>query len=105
MSYYPKYSYPASKITKTEKEIVETSKDILIKSSTLMKNNRIKLISLFFSFIFWIILSFVPYSIALTMFNSPFVALAIFIICYSILLPFITFAFIEFYMLKKEEGR
>lgn len=82
-----------------EKEL--SSIEVVVKSSDLMKGYRFKLVKLFFSFIFEIVLTFIPFSICIELYGQPLIGLALFIICSSYLLSYMIFAFIEFYEERK----
>lgn len=74
-----------------------SAKNAVEKSKELMKGNRIKLLILLVSFIFWGILTLVPYSIFMDILNLPLIGLTSFLLCYSLLMPYIMFSIIEFF--------
>lgn len=79
------------------------SKEVLLKSKKIMKGNRVDLFKLLISFIFWIIIAFIPYSILVDALNLPIIGLVVFVFCYALLLAYILMSIIEFYELKKED--
>lgn len=79
-------------------------KQIVEKSAYLMKRHRIKLFSLLISFIFWAIIALIPFTICLDILRLPLVGLTVFLLCFSLLLPYVIFSVIEFYEDRKKEN-